>query len=308
MAQQFSNQIMMVRPASFQFNAQTAVSNTFQQELKNLTEAEIKTKAIAEFDAYVAKLKAVGVDVLVIEDTPEPAKPDAVFPNNWISMQADGKIYIYPMCTPNRRLEKREDVVQQLNDMFDVQEVVDLSSYENENIFLEGTGSIIFDHLNKTAYACLSPRTDKMLFEKHCASLGYKAVSFKSADKNGNLVYHTNVMLTIGDGFAVICTESFVDENERNYVKQQLQDTHHELIEISFEQMNQFAGNMLEVAGENGKSYLVMSESAFLSLSQQQRDIIQKYCEILSVPIPTIETIGGGSARCMLAEIFLKKK
>lgn len=308
MPSQYTSCLMMVRPGSFQFNEETAVSNAFQKALYGFTEDEIQQKAIAEFDQYVSKLREHGIEVIVIQDTPEPEKPDAIFPNNWISMQEDGTVYLYPMNTPNRRLERREEIIEALEVHFDIRHIIDLSDSENDAKFLEGTGSIIFDHINKIAYACISPRTDKQLFEAHCDQLGYEPVSFYSHDKNGSEVYHTNVMLTIGDKFAVICLESIRDIEERNHIQEKLESTGHEIIDITFEQMNQFAGNMLQVKNKHGKTFLVMSATAKNSLSEFQLNQIHKYNTILDVTIPTIETIGGGSARCMLAEIFLNPK
>mgnify|MGYP002364519099 FL=1 len=244
----------------------------------------------------------------MIQDTKEPAKPDAIFPNNWISMHDDGTIYIYPMCTPNRRLEVRPEIIDDLRKKFKIQNIVDLTFYTKQNIYLEGTGSILFDHLNKIAYACLSPRTNQDLFEQLCIKLGYQAFSFSAYNEQDVLIYHTNVMLTIGDKFAVICLESIKNELERNTIKQQLEQTGHEIIDINFEQMNAFAGNMLQVENEDGKTYLVMSETSYDSLNIQQIKQINKHTSILSVEIPTIEQIGGGSARCMLAEIYLAVK
>ncbi|MBK9328286.1 MAG: amidinotransferase [Sphingobacteriales bacterium] len=308
MSKQCASHLMMVRPASFQFNAETALSNAFQKKLDSLTPAQINRKAIEEFDNYVAKLRANQMDVLVIEDTPEPPKPDAIFPNNWISMHRSGLICLYPMCTPNRRLEMRKDILKILKQNFVVKNIKDMSGYSKDNLFLEGTGSIILDKINKVAYACLSPRTDSDLFNVHCHSLGYEPVSFSSYDSNNTLVYHTNVMLTVGDGFAVICLKSIKSLTERKYVREKLKNTGHELIEISFEQMNAFAGNMLQVENKDGKTFLILSETAFHSLNNRQISKIEKYTTILPVSIPTIETIGGGSARCMIAEIFLSEK
>ena len=308
MAKQYTSNLMMVRPASFQFNYETAVSNAFQKSLDGLTEEEIKLKAIEEFDKYVAKLHENNINVTVIQDTSEPAKPDAIFPNNWISMHENGTVFLFPMNTENRRLEIRPEIIEELKTSFVINEVVDLTDSVHENKFLEGTGSIIFDHINKIAYACLSPRTDKNLFEKYCDTIGYEAVSFLSADENNNLVYHTNVMLTIGDTFAVICLESIKDKTEQNLIKEKLEKTGHEIIDISFSQMNAFAGNMLQVQNTESKTFLVMSATSLISLNENQITQIKKHTTILSVEIPTIETIGGGSARCMLAEIFLSEK
>lgn len=308
MAKQYTSSLMMVRPASFQFNIETAQSNAFQQQLEGLSKEEIKCKAIEEFDAYVEKLREHKIDVTVIQDTPNPAKPDAIFPNNWISMHADGTIYLFPMCTANRRLEIRPEIIKEIEKKFVVIKVDDMSASANENLFLEGTGSIIFDHIHRMAYACISPRTDKNLLEEFCLKIGYQAITFTSVDLQNKLVYHTNVMLTIGDTFAIICLESIRDEGERELVKQHLANSGHDIIDITFEQMQSFAGNMLQVQNVDGKTYVVMSETALDSLTATQIKQIEIHTAILSVEIPTIETIGGGSARCMLAEIFLKEK
>jgi hypothetical protein len=308
MPRQYTSHLLMIRPARFQFNEETAISNAFQRSLEGMTEADIREKAIAEFDGYVEKLRSNGIIVTVIQDSEFPAKPDAIFPNNWISMHEDGTVFLYPMNSMNRRLERRDDIVDVLDEHFEVNEVHDLSGSEADNKFLEGTGSIIFDHINQVAYACLSPRTDKALFIAHCEHLKYEPVFFTSSDSQGNLVYHTNVMLTIGDRFAVICLESIRNEPERNVVSSKLKSTGHEIVDISEKQMNAFAGNMLQVSNTSGQTFLVMSETAYKSLKPEQVARIEIYTKILPVSIPTIETIGGGSARCMLAEIFLPEK
>lgn len=308
MAKQYTSNLMMVRPANFQFNYETAVSNAFQKSLDGLTAEEIKLRAIEEFDAYVEKLRSYKINVTVIQDTAVPAKPDAIFPNNWISMHENGNIFIYPMHTENRRNEIRPEIIDELKKTFVVNLVNDLSTTVKNNKFLEGTGSIIFDHIHKIAYACLSPRTDKDLFVDFCTQLNYKSVSFYSKDEEDNLVYHTNVMLTIGDTFAVICLASIKDKTEQHLVKGNLEKTGHEIIDITFEQMNAFAGNMLQVQNTDDKTYLIMSETSLDSLTSEQIKQIEKHTTILAVEIPTIETIGGGSARCMLAEIYLRTK
>lgn len=308
MAKQYTSNLMMVRPANFQFNAETATSNSFQHTIENLSKQELQHKVLEEFDEYVQKLTLHKINVLEIQDTSEPIKPDAIFPNNWISMQEDGTIFLYPMCNENRRLEVRSDIVEKIKQDFEVVVVNDLRNHLEENKFLEGTGSIIFDHIYKIAYACISPRTDENLFLAYCNSIAYKPIYFHSTNQENKAIYHTNVMLTIGDTFAVICLESIIDEAERKLVKDSLTNTNHEIIEITFEQMNAFAGNMLQVINEDNKTYLVMSETAFDSLRYEQIQQIEAHTSILSVSIPTIETIGGGSARCMLAEIFLKKR
>ena len=308
MSTQYTSNLMMIRPASFQFNFETAVSNAFQKSLDGLTTEEIKQKAVEEFDTYVEKLREYKINVTVIQDTATPSKPDAIFPNNWISMHEDGSIFLYPMCTENRRLEIRPEIIEELKDSFVVNSVNDLTNSVADNKFLEGTGSIIFDHIHKIAYACLSPRTDKDLFIDYCTKIKYTPIYFFSKDEHDNLVYHTNVMLTIGDTFAVICLASIKDASEQNLVKESLEKTGHEIIDITFEQMNAFAGNMLQVQNTDGKTYLVMSETSLDSLTSEQIKTIEKHTAILSVEIPTIETIGGGSARCMLAEIYLEEK
>lgn len=305
---QITNSILMVRPSRFQFNAQTAASNAFQKQLQGLSETEIYAKAQAEFDGFVAKLREHGVNVYAIEDTPEPAKPDAVFPNNWVSFHADGKVFLYPMCTPNRRLERRNDIIQTIAKDFEVKIVMDLSKSEERNVILEGTGSMVLDHNHKVIYACLSPRTHLELLNDYALMIGYEVVSFTSLDENGGEVYHTNVVMCMGDGFSVICLDSIADKVEREKVVAKLTQDGNEIVDISLAQMNQFAGNMLQVQGDSGKSYLVMSATAFHALTPAQIAQIEQFTTILYVNIDTIEIIGGGSARCMMAEIFCPKK
>lgn len=308
MQNQVADKVMMVRPASFQFNSETAVSNAFQKNINYLSPESILEKAKEEFDAFVNKLRLNKIEVLVIQDTILPTKPDAIFPNNWISMGTDGKVFLFPMCTPNRRLERRKSILDELNDKFKIIEISDISDSEHKEIFLEGTGSIIFDHINKTAYACISPRTNEELFKSHCQEIGYTPICFYSSDKNDLLVYHTNVMLTIGIDFAIICAETIKEMNERNRVLNTLKNGGKQVIEITEDQMNQFAGNMLQLKNKDGQLFLVMSNSAFTCLTDMQLKQIEPLTKILSVNIPTIETIGGGSARCMMAEIFLESK
>lgn len=304
---QTSDTILMVRPACFQFNVQTAESNAFQKHLSGVSAEEIQAKAQAEFDAFVAKLSEKGVNVIVIQDTAEPVKPDAVFPNNWISFDENGIAYLYPMFTPNRRLERRKEVIDEVRKHFYVREVRDISGYEDEGKILEGTGSIVFDHQFKIAYACTSPRTDKRLFEKYCQQIGYKPISFLSLDENEQEIYHTNVVMCVGEGFSVICLNSIISGYDRRHVMRMLQKNG-DIVAITHEQMAQFAGNMLQVHNQEGKKYLVMSQTAYNALTQPQIEQLSKHTEILPVAIPTIETLGGGSARCMMAEVFCEKK
>ena len=304
---QNTNHILLVKPAHFTFNKETAGSNAFQN-LLNEKEEFIKQKVLLEFENFASTLRSKGVQVTVVEDTPMPVKPDAVFPNNWASFHEDGTIVLYPMFAPNRRLERRQDIIDLLKKDFIVTSVIDLSRFESENKFLEGTGSIVFDHLHKTAYACLSPRTDKDLFIETCRQLNYKPVYFIADDAQGKQIYHTNVMMCIAEKFAVICLASITDKKEKEAVIKALTDSGHELVDISFEQMNKFAGNMLEIKDKQEKKMLAMSKSAYDSLTPDQRKQIEKSCELLPLPIHTIETIGGGSARCMMAEVYLKPR
>ncbi len=304
---QSASAILMIRPANFGFNVETELSNAFQS--KKVSDYNIvKEKAKQEFQSAVETLRSKNINVIVIEDTESPVKPDAVFPNNWISFHPDGTIVLYPMLAPNRRLERRLDIIENLKKSFQVNKIVDLSFHENENHFLEGTGSIVFDHQNKIAYACLSARTDKTLLENTSKQLGYKPISFTATDKNSQEIYHTNVMMCVAEKFAVVCLESIKNKTEKEQVLNTLLETNHEVVAISLEQMNQFAGNMLEINSTEGKKYLAMSQSAFNAISSSQKKTMEKYCELLPLNINTIETIGGGSVRCMMAEIFLEKK
>lgn len=303
---QTAQHVFLVRPSRFSFNPETAASNTFQRKMPN--QKDVLQKVMNEFDAVVEQLKNNGINVFVFDDTPFPLKPDAVFPNNWITFHADGTAVLYPMCAPNRRLERRMDIVEGLREYFDVKKVIDLSVYENENRFLEGTGSIVFDHVYKTAYASVSCRTDKALFTQLCGLLNYKAISFHAHDLQGREVYHTNVVMCIGVKFAVVCLEAISNPEERQAVIRALEASGHCLIDITFGQMNSFAGNMLQVKSDNGKNMLVLSETAFNSLSETQRNKLGEFVEFIPCSIRTIETIGGGSVRCMIAEIFLPLK
>lgn len=306
MAQSASN-ILMIRPASFGFNPETELSNSFQSKTSSDYNV-VKQKAIQEFDNAVEKLRLKNISVVVIDDTENPIKPDAVFPNNWVGFHADGTVLLYPMLAPNRRLERRLDIIENLKKSFQVNKIIDLSFHEKENHFLEGTGSIVFDHQNKIAYACLSHRTDKTLFENTVKQFGYKPISFIATDKNVQEIYHTNVMMCVAEKFAVVCLESIKNKTEKEEVLNSLKNTNHEIVAISLEQMNRFAGNMLEIKSLEDKKYTALSKSAFDSLNTSQRTIIEKYSELLPLNISTIETIGGGSVRCMMAEVFLERK
>ncbi|TGE18359.1 citrulline utilization hydrolase CtlX [Hymenobacter elongatus] len=300
--------VFLVRPARFAFNAETAASNHFQQTLAGLTEAQIQAQAFAEFDNVAATLRAKGLRVLVFDDTPEPAKPDAVFPNNWLTMHPDGRVLLYPMCAPNRRPERRADILASLEQQFMLAEVLDWSPYEQQGRFLEGTGSLIFDHAHRLAYASISVRTDAALVAKVAETLGYRPVVFHSYDQQHQEIYHTNVMMGLGERFAVVCLESITAGTERAAVVAALTTTGYEIVAISLGQVAQFAGNMLALRAATGAELLVLSQRAWEALTLGQRQVLERYCELVPLPIPTIETIGGGSARCMLAEVLLPPK
>lgn len=268
----------------------------------------IQSRILSEFDSFAQKLQSKGVKVRVIEDTATPQKPDAIFPNNWISFHEDGTVVLYPMMAANRRLERRTDIVDIMKRDFVVRDIIDLSPGEKTNRFLEGTGSIVFDHIHQVAYACLAPRTDADLFQHLCSRLSYKPVLFKAVDAKRKPIYHTNVMMCVGEGFSVICLACISDETERSMVAESLEATGHELVEIAVEQMENFAGNMLELSSGRGSRFLVMSQRAFDSLKQEQKNSLSRHAELLPHPIPTIETLGGGSVRCMMAEVFLPEK
>lgn len=302
---QTTSHLLMIKPVRFDFNAETAVNNSFQQASDDKAIAE---KATLEFEQFVTILTHAGIDVTVVNDTAEPHTPDSVFPNNWISFHSDGSVFLYPMFATNRRQERKPHVLAVIREKFAVNNTIDLTGYEEQQLFLEGTGSMVLDRANKIAYACLSPRTAIEVLNEWAAKAGYDTVSFVSVDSSGSPIYHTNVMMCVADRYAVICLDSIPDQSERNLVEQQLSGTGKDIITISFEQMNQFAGNMLQVQNKEGKPYLVMSSQAFQSLTADQVSRIEAYNPILHSDIKTIETNGGGSARCMMAEVFLPLK
>ncbi|MBI1225572.1 MAG: amidinotransferase [Bacteroidetes bacterium] len=305
---QTTSNILMVRPANFGFNDETAASNAFQTNDNSISQTEISRKAIIEFDAFVEKLRSVGVNVIVAEDTNRPLKPDAVFPNNWVTFHQNGTIVTYPMTAVVRRLERREDIIRQIQDAFRVEQKLQLQEYEEIDQYLEGTGSMIIDRPNKLVYACLSPRTHHDLLQRFCKLMGYTAVPFHAVDADGMEVYHTNVMMALGETFVIICLETVQSELEEELLHKKFEATGKEIIEISLDQMMHFAGNMLQVRNAKGETFLVMSSQAFESLNESQIAQINKHTNILHSPIPTIETYGGGSARCMMAEVFLPEK
>ena len=308
---QTTNSILMIRPVAFRMNEQTAVNNYYQKVLDGLIPATVNAKAQQEFDTFVEKLRAVGVDVTVVDDTLEPSTPDSVFPNNWISFHQNGDVALYPMFAENRRQERREEILDMLEDKgFVIHNIVDYTSAEEDGFFLEGTGSLLLDRANSKAYCALSPRADEELFIEFCEDFDYAPVifeAFQTVDGERKLIYHTNVMMCLGETFAVICTDCIDDKKERKMVLDNLKENGKEIIVITEAQMNNFAGNMLEIRGTNDKRYLVMSASAHQSLTDKQVMQLEKHAEILSSSLDTIEACGGGSARCMMAEIFLPK-
>lgn len=308
---QATNAILMIRPVAFRMNEQTAVNNYYQKVLDNTLPETVNAKAQQEFDTFVEKLKAVGVSVLVVEDTPNPDTPDSIFPNNWISFHENGDVVLYPMFAENRRLERREDILEIVeNHGFEISEIMDYSSAEMDGFFLEGTGSIVLDRENKIAYCALSPRADEELFIEFCEDYDMQPVifeAFQTVEKERKLIYHTNVLMTIGRTFAVICADAIDDKKERKMVLESLRSTGKEVILLTEAQINNFAGNMLQVLGSNNQEYLVMSQAAYESLTPKQIETLEKHNPILAANLDTIEACGGGSARCMMAEIFLPK-
>lgn len=296
----------MIRPARFSFNTETAASNAFQDQ--RLKDQQVQNDALTEFDGFVRTLRENGVDVTVVPDSPEPHTPDSIFPNNWISTHDDGTVILYPMEAPNRRLERRPEVLAALKERFIISRQEDLTSFENDGKYLEGTGSMVLDRDHRIAYACLSTRTHPEVLKEFERRTGYRTISFHAYDQQGTPIYHTNVMMCVGSACAVICLDSISDEAERNAVVQSLRASKKEIIEISPEQAAHFAGNMLELSSEGGDNLLVLSEQAFMSLTAEQKETLSGFCKFVYAPLYVIEGCGGGSARCMVAEIHLARK
>ena len=307
-----TNHILMIRPIHFRMNEQTAVNNYYQKVLKKISTDSVNSYAQKEFDNFVRKLKFHGVQVVVISDNDNQDTPDSIFPNNWISFHEDGTIGLYPMYAENRRLERREDILYELEDRgFLIKNSIDYTSAEKDNLFLEGTGSIVLDRKNRKAYCALSPRANEDLFIEFCEDFEYTPVVFTANQTVGQerkAIYHTNVMMCIAETFAVICLACIDDKKERKNVLKHLKEDGKKVIEISEDQVHNFAGNMLQVRGTNDELFLVMSASALSSLNQSQKSQIENHCKIISSSLDTIEACGGGSARCMMAEIFLPKE
>ncbi len=295
----------MIRPSRFVFNAETAVNNAFQTRQPD---EAVPQKALAEFNNFVDLLKTNGVDVVVVDDTPEPFTPDSIFPNNWISFHEDGTLLLYPMFAENRRKERKLTVLDTIKKRFTIHETIDLSFYEKEQLFLEGTGSMVLDRDSRIAYACSSPRTDEIVFKEFCELLNYQPVLFHAVDSGKQAIYHTNVLMCVADRYVVICLDAIPDQQERRTVTEAIQETRKLIIPISLDQMNHFAGNMLQVQDGEGRHLLVMSSQAYHSLLPEQREQLISYNPIVHAELSTIETNGGGSARCMMAEIHLPQK
>lgn len=299
--------ILMIRPAAFGFNEETAGNNYFQMNI-SVSCSELQSRALQEFDGMVDLLRNNDIDVIVIEDSPDPPKPDAIFPNNWLATSPHGVMSVFPMYAKNRRLEKRGEIIQKLNDGFIVKDLQDWSKFEVEGRFLEGTGSMVTDHDNKMIYACISERTDLSVLEKYASTNGYQAIVFLATDKKGRPVYHTNVVMTLGEKFCVLCEDAIEEEWELIAVRQLLESTGHAIVAISRDQMHCFAGNMIELRNSNGEHILILSKTAYDSLRAEQRSMLEAFARLLPIAVPTIEQVEGGSVRCMIAEIFLEKR
>ena len=309
--QQITNTILMIRPINFRMNEQTAVNNYYQKVLEGILPETVNAKAQQEFDIFAEKLQNAGINVIVAEDTTELDTPDSIFPNNWISFHENGDIALYPMFAENRRLERNEEILNLIeSEGYIINNIVDYSEAEEENVFLEGTGSLLLDRQNRKAYCALSPRADENLLIEFCEDFEFTPVIFKanqSVDNQRLAIYHTNVMMALAENFAVICLESIDDKSERKNVLKHLKQDGKEVLVITEEQVTSFAGNMLQVCNNDGKKIMIMSNAAYQSLNSHQIETIERHCEILSSSLDIIEACGGGSARCMMAEVFLPK-
>lgn len=306
---QATDTVLLVRPVAFHGNPETADSNAFQRPPAAADPAAEQAAAAVEFDGLVDSLRAAGVNTIVIPDTAQPPTPDSVFPNNWVSFHADGTVVLYPMMAPSRRGERRRDILETLSRAhgFHVARVVDLSAHEAGERFLESTGSMVLDRVHRVAYACLSARTDPAVLAEAAQLLGYEPLAFAAMDKDGLPIYHTNVLMCVGGDFAVVCEEAISDAGQRAAIRRRLEETGHEVVPIRFEQMCSFAGNMLELASVDGERLLAMSARALDALDAAQRATLAARCRLVAVPIAAIEDGGGGSVRCMLAEIHLPR-
>lgn len=303
---QLASRVLMIRPARFESNPLTAASNRFQGKTDASPEQQ-QVAALREFDGLAEILRSAGIDVVVVEDTPEPHTPDSIFPNNWISLHGDGRVVLYPMEAENRRTERREDIVEYLYEELGllVTEVVDLTAHEQAGHYLEGTGSMVLDRVNRVAYACLSSRTHFDALGDFAQRMDYDIVAFEAVDSDGVAVYHTNVLMNVGEQLAVICDEAIPRKEQRDAVLARLRDTGHEIVSLSYAQLNAFAGNMLELRDNNGERLIAMSQQAYDSLDAEQLEILRANGRIVAAPIENIEMSAGGSVRCMLAEVHL---
>jgi len=299
---QNTSKVLMIRPLHFVFNEETAVNNSFQ--IKSDPD-KVTENAVREFDAFVLALQSAGVDVTVVEDSPDPHTPDAIFPNNWISFHESGVYCLYPMFAPNRRKERKEEVINAIREKFHYHQLVDFTRYESKNLFLEGTGSMVLDRDKRIAYACISPRTDQLVLEDFCKKMKYRSVVFHATDESGLPIYHTNVMMCVADRYVVICLDSIQDTDEKKLVEETILSSDKEIIRISLGQMNQFAGNMLQLENDRREKILVMSTAAWSSLLPEQKENLLRYNRVVHSSLQNIESNGGGSARCMIAEIHL---
>jgi hypothetical protein len=308
---QTTNSILMIRPVAFRMNEQTAVNNYYQKVLDTLLPATVNAKAQEEFDNFVLKLENVGIEITVVDDTLDPDTPDSIFPNNWISFHQNADVALYPMFAENRRLERREEILDLLEEKgFQIENIVDYTEAEEDGYYLEGTGSLLLDRANAKAYCALSPRADEELFIEFCEDFDMHPIlfeAFQTVDGERKLIYHTNVMMCLGESFAVICSECIDDKKERKMVLDNLKQDGKEVILITENQVNNFAGNMLGVRGKDDKRYIIMSAAAYQVLTPKQIEQLEKHGEIVSSSLDTIEACGGGSARCMMAEIFLPR-
>jgi hypothetical protein len=309
MQSQATSHILMIRPVQFGFNPETAETNAFQtKQLTTQEQDSAQSTALREFEDMVRQLQASGVDVMVVDDTPAPHTPDSIFPNNWVSFHASGKVILYPMQAENRRLERRPELINELESRFQVEQIIDLTHFEAEGKFLEGTGSLVFDRMNRVAFACLSPRTHPDVLAEFARQTGYRTVAFHAVDANGQAIYHTNVLMSITDNLAIVCLAAIADPDERLMVRQELESLGKRVVEITPEQMANFAGNVLLVLTEQGRKLLILSDQAFNSLTPKQIDLLDDYSTLFHFDLTTIEANGGGSARCMMAEVHLPLK
>jgi hypothetical protein len=305
--EQSTDAVLLVRPTSFGFDEQTAVSNTFQNKVA-LEKHEVTRLAETEFQRLADTLTAHDIHVTIFEDNPEPPKPNAIFPNNWLSTWSDGRLYLYPMATKSRRLERSPRLLMALAEQFDVTRVVDLTTNEQDGKFLESTGVMVFDHINKIVYGCVSVRCDEDLFRRHAAELGYRPVLVHAIDEQGALIYHTNILMGVQTSTAVVCLEAIADRDERELLRHTLEQTGHDVVAITLEQMNACCGNVLELHNPAAERFLLLSRGAYEAFTPEQRARLGKDKTLLPVAVPTIEKVGGGSIRCMIAEIFLPSK